>query len=55
LRGVRLSIVVPHDFPEKYLDAVRAAASGCKVKKTLSAPPDVEVVVSRALPAAVSA
>lgn len=45
LRGVRLSIVVPAGFPEKYLDAVRAAASGCKVKKALSDPPDVEVVV----------
>lgn len=48
LRGIRLSIVVPADFPEKYLDAVRAAASGCKVKKALSEPPDVEVVVVQA-------
>jgi putative redox protein len=48
LRGIRLSIVVPTDFPEKYLDAVRAAASGCKVKKALSDPPDVEVVVVQA-------
>lgn len=47
LRSVRLSIVVPSDFPEKYLDAVRAAASGCKVKRALAAPPDVEVVVVR--------
>jgi len=45
LRGLRLSIVVPADFPEKYLDAVRAAASGCKVKKTLADPPEVDVVV----------
>jgi putative redox protein len=45
LRGVRLSIVVPAGFPEKYLDAVRAAAAGCKVKKALSDPPDVDVVV----------
>ena len=55
LRGVRLNIVVPADFPEKYLDAVRAAASGCKVKKALSDPPDVEVVVSQALAQAASA
>jgi len=55
LRGVRLSIVVPADFPEKYLDSVRAAAGGCKVKKTLSEPPDVEVVVSRASAEAASA
>jgi ribosomal protein S12 methylthiotransferase accessory factor len=45
LLGVRLSIVVPADFPAKYLDAVRAAAASCRVKKTLSDPPDVEVVV----------
>lgn len=45
LRGIRLSIVVPADFPAKYLDAVRAAAASCHVKKTLSDPPDVEVVV----------
>jgi ribosomal protein S12 methylthiotransferase accessory factor len=56
LRGIRLSIIVPADFPEKYLDAVRAAASGCKVKKALSDPPDVEVVVAQAaLAAAASA
>jgi ribosomal protein S12 methylthiotransferase accessory factor len=45
LLGIRLSIVVPADFPAKYLDAVRAAAASCRVKKTLSVPPDVEVVV----------
>ena len=45
LLGVRLSVVVPTDFPAKYLDAVRAAAASCRVKKTLSDPPDVEVVV----------
>jgi hypothetical protein len=45
LLGIRLSVVVPPDFPAKYLDAVRAAAASCRVKKTLSDPPDVEVVV----------
>lgn len=45
LRGIRLNIMVPLDFPAKYLDAVRAAANGCKVKSALTAPPDVEVVV----------
>jgi putative redox protein len=45
LLGIRLSVVVPADFPEKYLDAVRAAAASCRVKKALSNPPDVEVVV----------
>jgi putative redox protein len=45
LLGIRLSVVVPADFPPKYLGAVRAAAASCRVKKTLSEPPDVEVVV----------
>ena len=45
LLGIRLSVVVPPDFPNKYLDAVRAAAASCRVKKALSAPPDLEVVV----------
>lgn len=45
LLGIRLSVVVPAEFPAKYLDAVRAAAASCRVKKTLSDPPDVEVVV----------
>ena len=45
LLGIRLSVVVPADFPPKYLGAVRAAAASCRVKKTLSDPPDVEVVV----------
>jgi ribosomal protein S12 methylthiotransferase accessory factor len=47
LRGIRLNIMVPADFPAKYLDAVRAAANGCKVKSALTMPPDVEVVVVR--------
>ncbi len=45
LLGIRLSVVVPADFPHNYLDAVRAAASSCRVKKAFSEPPDVEVVV----------
>lgn len=44
LQRVRLSIVLPPGFPEKYVDAVRAAANGCKVKKTLATPPELEVV-----------
>jgi len=45
LLRIRLSVVVPADFPTKYLDAVRAAAASCRVKKTLASPPDVEIVV----------
>jgi putative redox protein len=45
LLGIRLSVVVPADFPPKYLDAVRAAAASCRVKRALADPPDVEIVV----------
>lgn len=44
LRRIVLRVLLPAGFPEKYVDAVRAAAAGCKVKKTLLAPPEVEVV-----------
>jgi putative redox protein len=44
LRRIVLRVLLPPDFPEKYVDAVRAAASGCRVKKTLLAPPEVEVI-----------
>ena len=46
LSEIRLSVVVPADFPPKYLGAVRAAAATCRVKQTLAAPPAVEVVVA---------
>ena len=43
LVSVRLDIHLPPDFPEKYVGAVRAAALGCKVKKVLADPPQIEV------------
>jgi len=45
LERVELEIVLPESFPEKYRGAVARAAEGCKVKKTLSAPPEVSVAV----------
>jgi len=52
LSRVVLRVFLPPRFPEKYVDAVRAAAAGCKVKRTLRAPPEVEVI---AVPAPLSA
>jgi putative redox protein len=52
LRRVVLQVLLPPGFPEKYVDAVRAAASGCRVKKTLLAPPEVEVIAVRSSSAA---
>ena len=43
LTNVELLIEVPPDFPAKYKDAVVRAAEGCRVKKTLLAPPEVHV------------
>ncbi len=39
LVGVDLEVVLPESFPARYRDAVAQAAAGCKVKKTLAAPP----------------
>jgi ribosomal protein S12 methylthiotransferase accessory factor len=49
LKRIILRVLLPGGFPDKYVDAVRAAASGCKVKKALLSPPEVEVI---AVPAA---
>ena len=44
LTSVAMELTLPAEFPEKYLPAVVRAAEGCKVKKTLAAPPPVTVV-----------
>jgi putative redox protein len=43
LKRVQLVITLPPSFPEKYVTAVKAAANGCKVKKTLADPPEILV------------
>lgn len=43
---VRLELVLPPAFPQKYRAAVVRAAEGCKVKKTIAAAPLIEVVVA---------
>jgi hypothetical protein len=44
---VRLEIDLPQDFPAKYVESVKFAAAGCKVKRTLAAPPEIEIVAGR--------
>jgi len=46
LTKVALEIALPPSFPEKYRASVMRAAEGCKVKKTLVAPPEVAVKVT---------
>jgi putative redox protein len=55
LRRIVLRVLLPIGFPEKYVDAVRAAANGCRVKKTLLAPPELEVLAVRSAPVAATA
>ncbi len=43
LKKVHIKITLPPSFPEKYVNAVKAAANGCKVKKTLADPPEILV------------
>ena len=45
---IRIEVVLPPGFPEHYRAAVLRAAEGCKVKKTLSAPPSFEIVAEAA-------
>jgi putative redox protein len=45
LERVELELVLPASFPDKYRVAVARAAEGCKVKKTLTSPPEVGVVI----------
>jgi ribosomal protein S12 methylthiotransferase accessory factor len=44
LERVELELELPEGFPEKYRAAVVRAAEGCKVRKTLAAPPELVVV-----------
>jgi ribosomal protein S12 methylthiotransferase accessory factor len=46
LERVELELLLPNAFPEKYRNAVAKAAEGCKVKKTLTSPPEVAVIVN---------
>lgn len=45
LARIVLRIVLPPGFPEKYVGAIKAAVMGCRVKKTLMAPPEFVVEV----------
>jgi ribosomal protein S12 methylthiotransferase accessory factor len=41
---VKLDILVPPDFPQKYYSALVRSAEQCAVKKHLESPPEFEVV-----------
>jgi ribosomal protein S12 methylthiotransferase accessory factor len=43
LEAVDIEVFLPESFPEKYRAAVVRVVEGCKVKKTLVAPPEMTV------------
>lgn len=46
IKGMKLDIQLPADFPEKYRAAVISSASLCAVKKHLENPPTIETITS---------
>lgn len=46
IERIELEVRLPAGFPDKYRDAVIRAAGQCAVKKTLAAPPEIEVLLS---------
>jgi ribosomal protein S12 methylthiotransferase accessory factor len=48
---IRMDLVLPPSFPERYRVAIVRAAEGCKVKKTIASAPAIEVVAIPPLPA----
>ncbi len=45
--NIKIDIQLPADFPDKYKDAVINAAALCKVKKSITNPPQFEVVATK--------
>jgi ribosomal protein S12 methylthiotransferase accessory factor len=45
---VRIDLELPHDFPDKYRQAIVRAMDQCKVKRQLEHPPVVEASTSQA-------
>lgn len=43
--SIRLEVLVPENFPEKYRQGLIAAVNGCTVKKHLQNPPKIDVTV----------
>ncbi len=43
---IRIEVKLPADFPERYRAAILRAVEGCKVKKTIAAPPTFEVALA---------
>lgn len=44
---VTIEIILPEEFPEKYLSAVRQAAGLCTVKRLIQDPPEFDIKTTR--------
>ena len=53
--AVRLEVLLPEGFPEKYRDAIVRAVDHCTVKRHILEPPRFEVVAEAVQPAGVGA
>jgi putative redox protein len=54
LAELEIGLTLPHDFPEKYRDAIVRAIDQCAVKRALEAPPRIATVVHAAEPSLVA-
>lgn len=45
-KNIKLDILIPDDFPEKYRSSLISVADLCKVKKTLADPPAFEITTT---------
>jgi putative redox protein len=48
ITDINLEIILPQDFPEKYIEAVISAANQCSVKRLLADPPAINVISVKA-------
>jgi len=46
LSKIKIDIKVPHDFPEKYREALINVAGLCTVKRTIANPPKFEIITT---------
>lgn len=45
LETIKMNLVLPPDFPEKYQRAILRSMDQCSVKKALTEPPDIELAI----------
>ncbi|MBN2655251.1 MAG: OsmC family protein [Nitrospirae bacterium] len=48
LNKIVLELLLPKDFPEKYLNAVKKSAALCSVKETIMNPPQFDIITRTA-------